>query len=78
MQTRKLSAKPKKAAAKKSLAVVLGRSKRRVPASRTQSDWGAVYLDPKEFAEFEKCIQTPQKPTQSILKGAELLRKLYG
>jgi hypothetical protein len=41
------------------------------------ASWGAVYLDATEFAELEECIQTPQKPTQSILKGAELIRSLY-
>jgi hypothetical protein len=41
------------------------------------ASWGAVYLDATEFAEFERCILTPQKPTQSILKGAELIRSLY-
>jgi hypothetical protein len=47
----------------------------RQPAA--ESAWGAVYLDATEFAEFEKCIQTPQKPTQSIVKGAEMIRSLY-
>jgi hypothetical protein len=51
------------------------RPSRERPAS--QLAWGAVYLDATEFSEFEKCIQKPQKPTQSILEGAELIRTLY-
>jgi predicted urease superfamily metal-dependent hydrolase len=46
-------------------------------AAINEPAWGAVYLDPAEFAEFEKCIQTPQKPTKSIVKGAEMIRRLY-
>ena len=47
-------------------------------ASAPAASWGAVYLDAAEFAEFEKCIQTPQKPTQSILQAAQMIRELYG
>lgn len=39
--------------------------------------WGPVVLDEDEFAEFERCTQEPQRPTPSIIKGAELLRQLY-
>jgi hypothetical protein len=36
---------------------------------------GVVVLNAAEFAEFESCIQTPQQPTESILRGAALLQQ---
>jgi hypothetical protein len=38
--------------------------------------WGVVKLDDDEFAEFEKCLSEPQKPTKAILEAAQLLRRL--
>ena len=43
----------------------------------SQLTWGPVVLDDDEFAEFEQCIQERQRPTPSIVEGAEQLRKLY-
>jgi hypothetical protein len=47
-------------------------------AAKLAESWGAVYVDEADFAEIERCIQTPQQPTQSIVEGAEQLRRLYG
>ena len=48
--------------------------RRKAPTAAT---WGVVYLDASEFATFEKCMQSPQPPTPSIVEGAELIRRLY-
>jgi hypothetical protein len=37
----------------------------------------AVYVDEAEFAEIERCTHIPQQPTESIRKGADLIRALY-
>jgi hypothetical protein len=42
----------------------------------TAPQWDIVRLDAEEFADFEKCMLTPQTPSPSILKAAELLRTL--
>lgn len=45
------------------------------PAKRPDAlDWGPVYVSPEEFDELERSLQTPQKPTDSILRGAQFLR----
>lgn len=36
---------------------------------------GVVVLNSTEFAELEGCLQTPQQPTASIQRGAELLER---
>ena len=51
---------------------------KRARAKSARAEWGAVYLDASAFAELEKCIQEPQRPTPSILKGAALIQSLYG
>jgi hypothetical protein len=47
-------------------------------AKLAATTWGTVYVDAAEFAEIERCIQTPQQPTEPIKKGAALIRSLYG
>jgi hypothetical protein len=71
----------KKVAVKKPEKVRL-RASRRLPLKEAHQPtvdaaWGPVYVDVTEFAELEKCIQTPQKPTPSIQRGAELIRSMY-
>ena len=69
-----VSSRPKKKVAVRMRAI---RRRRPAKANALPPVWGAVYLDAAAFAEFEKCIQTPQRPTESIYKGAELIRSLY-
>jgi hypothetical protein len=83
MEYKALSRGESSGSAPKKRATVPVRAKRKLvesaPRPTTEvASWGAVYLDATEFAEFEKCIQTPQKPTQSIVKAAEMIRELYG
>ncbi len=54
------------------------RAKRCVVGTPTAAlNWGTVVLDAQEFAELETCMTTPQQPTDSILQGAALARRLY-
>ena len=90
MEPKALSRGEGRASAPKRRAKTPLRAKRKAPLDKRKlveaararavesSVWGAVYLDAAEFAEFEKCIQTPQKPTESIMKAAEMIRALYG
>ena len=47
------------------------------PDTADSPKWGAVYVGASEFAELESCLTKPAQPTDSIRKGAELLRRLY-
>jgi hypothetical protein len=53
------------------------RAKKKRVQLKVEQQWGPVYLNAKEFAELQSCIQKPQRPTQSILEGAEQIRRLY-
>ena len=53
------------------------RKSTRSTQSKTESNWGALLVDADEFAELESCMTTPAKPTQSIVKGAALIQRLY-
>lgn len=47
--------------------------------SGKQQFWGVVVLSDDEFAEFEKAVFVEKpEPTESIKRGAELIRRLYG
>lgn len=37
-----------------------------------------VVVEPDVFDEIERRMREPQKPTEAILRGAALLRQLYG
>ncbi len=46
------------------------------PEELTTPDWGPVRLDDQEFADFERCMTSPQEPSPAMLEAAELLRRL--
>jgi hypothetical protein len=40
---------------------------------------GILVLDDEEFSEFEKTVMVERpEPTESIKRGAELIKRLYG
>ena len=43
----------------------------------SQLNWPVVEVTAEEFAAFERCNQTPQKPAASIKKAAKLLDRMY-
>jgi hypothetical protein len=38
---------------------------------------GKIFLDDEEIAYLRECMINPPEPTQSIIRGAELARRLY-
>jgi hypothetical protein len=40
-------------------------------------DRGTLFVSPQEFDDFQKCMTNPEKPTQKLMQGAELLRSLF-
>lgn len=46
--------------------------------TRTTNNTGVYVLEPDEFDRVMHDLQNPAAPTESIKRGAELIRKLYG
>ena len=57
-------------------------SPRRVVAKKTGSTnaapvvHGGFVLDEKQYEHFEKCMQNPAEPTETLKAGARLMREL--
>lgn len=67
----------KKRAKKPSRAAPKLFNRERTQQRTVERAWGPVYVDETDFSDLEKCILTPQKPTQSIAQAAALIEELY-
>jgi hypothetical protein len=46
--------------------------------TKDDQPWGPVFLSEDEFEAIKRTMLEPRGPTESIKRGAELLRRLYG